>query len=207
MRFQRKQHQAGSNCTKRYTAEFKRNAAALVDSTGRTVIEVARELGVSPESLRNRYRQAKVDQGEGRPGEPTGADPSASHRRPGMTRRVRPLPRRRRTSCLTATPRPHRTGALSLRRPHRPLPRLLCQASPVLLPGKRPDGGPDAGGRRLSAADHLVVFLLKDRWFMAQAPLAEVTGLSRAGSVYRVPLPSVEERGRVGSWQTRRASR
>ncbi|MFD7137915.1 ISAzo13 family transposase, partial [Streptomyces sp. NPDC059894] len=32
---------------------------------------------------------------------------------------------------------------------------------PILLPGKRPDGGPGAGGRRLSAADQLVVFLLK----------------------------------------------
>ncbi|MFD3537392.1 transposase, partial [Streptomyces sp. NPDC058661] len=40
-----------SKYTKRYTAEFKRDAVALVDSTGRTVTEVARELGVSPESL------------------------------------------------------------------------------------------------------------------------------------------------------------
>ncbi|MFF4551254.1 transposase [Streptomyces sp. NPDC001406] len=48
----------GSKYTKRYTAEFKRDAVALVDSTGRTVTEVARELGVSPESLRGRYRQA-----------------------------------------------------------------------------------------------------------------------------------------------------
>ena len=50
----------GSKYTKRYTAEFKRDAIALVDSTGRTVTEVARELGVSPESLRNWYRQAKL---------------------------------------------------------------------------------------------------------------------------------------------------
>ncbi|WP_262706078.1 MULTISPECIES: transposase [Streptomyces] len=59
----------GSSYTKRYTAEFKRDAVALVDSTGRTVTEVARELGVSPESLRGWYRQAKADRGEGRPGE------------------------------------------------------------------------------------------------------------------------------------------
>ncbi|MFB7868159.1 transposase, partial [Streptomyces sp. NPDC056069] len=36
----------GSKYTKRYTAEFKRDAVALVDSTGRTVTEVARGLGV-----------------------------------------------------------------------------------------------------------------------------------------------------------------
>ncbi|MFF7234577.1 transposase [Streptomyces sioyaensis] len=61
----------GSNYAKRYTSEFKRDAIALVDSTGRTVTEVARELRVSPESLRNWYRQAKADRGEGRPGELT----------------------------------------------------------------------------------------------------------------------------------------
>ncbi|WP_078917692.1 transposase [Streptomyces sp. NRRL S-813] len=32
-------------------AEFKRDAIALVGSTGRTVTEVARELGVSPASI------------------------------------------------------------------------------------------------------------------------------------------------------------
>ncbi|MFJ8856372.1 transposase [Streptomyces sp. NPDC102437] len=46
----------------------------LVGSTGRTVTEVARDLGVSPESLRSWYRQAKADRGEGRPGELTSAE-------------------------------------------------------------------------------------------------------------------------------------
>jgi transposase len=64
----------GSKYTKRYTAEFKRDAIALVDSTGRTVTEVARELGVSPESLRGWYRQAKTDRGEGQDGELTTAE-------------------------------------------------------------------------------------------------------------------------------------
>jgi transposase len=64
----------GSKYTRRYTAEFKRDAIALVDSAGRTVTEVARELGVSPESLRNWYHRAKVDRGEGRPGELTSAE-------------------------------------------------------------------------------------------------------------------------------------
>ncbi|MCX5115367.1 transposase [Streptomyces sp. NBC_00378] len=63
-----------NNRTKRYTEEFKRDAIALVGSTGRTVTEVARDLGVSPESLRSWYRQAKADRGEGRPGELTSAE-------------------------------------------------------------------------------------------------------------------------------------
>ncbi|WP_237407930.1 ISAzo13 family transposase [Streptomyces sp. M2CJ-2] len=65
------------------------------------------------------------------------------------------------------------------------------QHPPVLLPGKRPDGGPGAGTRRLSAADHLVVFLLQKRWSMTQAPLAEATGLSksRIGATLRDAAP------------------
>ncbi|MCP9213506.1 transposase [Streptomyces cucumeris] len=41
----------GSTYTKRYTAEFKRDPITLGDSSGRTVTEVSRESGVSPESL------------------------------------------------------------------------------------------------------------------------------------------------------------
>ncbi|WP_079040168.1 transposase [Streptomyces prasinus] len=41
-----------SNTSKRYTAEFKKDAVELVRSSGRTVTEVARELGGSAESLR-----------------------------------------------------------------------------------------------------------------------------------------------------------
>ncbi|MBX7555154.1 transposase [Streptomyces sp. tea 10] len=61
----------GSQYTKRYTEEFKRDAIALVDSSGKTVTAIARELGISSESLRGWYRQAKADQGEGRPDELT----------------------------------------------------------------------------------------------------------------------------------------
>ncbi|MFJ9613796.1 transposase [Streptomyces noursei] len=74
----------GSKYMKRYSAEFKRDAIALGDSTARTVTEVARELGVSPESLHNWYRQAKADRGEGRPGELT----SAEHEELGRLRKV-----------------------------------------------------------------------------------------------------------------------
>ena len=40
-----------NNRSKRYTEEFKRDAIALVDSTGRTITEVARDLGVGESSL------------------------------------------------------------------------------------------------------------------------------------------------------------
>ena len=57
---------------KRYPAEFKRDAVALVRSSPhRTVNEVARELGVSPEGLRSWVKQDRVDRGEGPAGELT----------------------------------------------------------------------------------------------------------------------------------------
>ncbi|MFI5658843.1 transposase [Streptomyces sp. NPDC051684] len=58
-----------SNTSQRYTAEFKRDAVALALSSDKTVTEVARDLGVSPEGLRNWVNQDKVDRGQG----PTGA--------------------------------------------------------------------------------------------------------------------------------------
>ncbi|MGW1365373.1 transposase [Streptomyces chartreusis] len=64
----------GNKYTKRYTEEFKRDAIALVDSSGKTVTAVARELGVSSESLRGWYRKAKTARGEGESGELTSAE-------------------------------------------------------------------------------------------------------------------------------------
>ncbi|MFI8829342.1 transposase [Streptomyces sp. NPDC053431] len=55
----------GSKYTKRYSAEYRRDAIALVRSSGRTVTEVARELGVSLESLRDWVRCGQADCGEG----------------------------------------------------------------------------------------------------------------------------------------------
>jgi len=63
-----------SNMSKRYTAEFKRDAVALVRSSGRTVNEVARELGVSSEGLRGWVKQAAVDEGQGVSGALTSAE-------------------------------------------------------------------------------------------------------------------------------------
>ncbi|MFJ2477539.1 transposase [Streptomyces sp. NPDC087659] len=75
MRFQEKWHLVGSKYTPRYTEEFKRDAVALVDSSGKTVTAVARELGISSESLRGWYRKAKTDRRrEGEPGVLTSAE-------------------------------------------------------------------------------------------------------------------------------------
>lgn len=65
---------AKSSSSKRYTAEFKRDAVKLAQSSGRTVTEVARDLGVSSESLRGWVKQAKIDQGEGPAGALTSAE-------------------------------------------------------------------------------------------------------------------------------------
>ncbi|MGW2207720.1 transposase [Streptomyces sp. NPDC001774] len=50
----------GSKYTKRYSDEYKRDAIALVRSSGRTVTDVARELGISPESLRGWVKTARA---------------------------------------------------------------------------------------------------------------------------------------------------
>jgi transposase len=42
----------GKQYTKRYSEEYKRDAIELVRASGRTVTDVARELGISSDSLR-----------------------------------------------------------------------------------------------------------------------------------------------------------
>jgi transposase len=46
-----------------YPMEFRREAVALLKSSGKTVPQLAGELGVSPQSLRNWARQLDVDDG------------------------------------------------------------------------------------------------------------------------------------------------
>jgi transposase len=46
-----------------YPMEFRREAVALLNSSGKTVPQLAAELGVSPQSLRNWARQIDVDEG------------------------------------------------------------------------------------------------------------------------------------------------
>ena len=50
--------------TKPYPGAFRRDAVALVASSGRTIRELAGELGVSYESLRIWCKQAEIDAGE-----------------------------------------------------------------------------------------------------------------------------------------------
>jgi len=52
----------GSKYTKRYSDEYKRDAIELVRSSGRTVTEVARELGISSESLRGWVKKDRAAQ-------------------------------------------------------------------------------------------------------------------------------------------------
>jgi transposase len=47
-----------------YSMEFRREAVRLLRSSGRSVPQLSRELGVSQQSLRNWERQADADAGE-----------------------------------------------------------------------------------------------------------------------------------------------
>jgi transposase len=55
----------------KYSPEFRRDAVALVRSTGRPINQVARELGLSHETLRNWVKRERIDRGQGEPGELT----------------------------------------------------------------------------------------------------------------------------------------
>jgi transposase len=47
-----------------YPVEFRRDAVALVRSSDKTVTQVARELGLNRETLRQWVKQDRIDQGE-----------------------------------------------------------------------------------------------------------------------------------------------
>ena len=47
-----------------YPLEFRREAVALLKSSAKTVPQLAGELGISPQSLRNWARQIEVDAGK-----------------------------------------------------------------------------------------------------------------------------------------------
>jgi len=46
-----------------YSPEFRRQAVELVRSSGRSIPQIADELGVSPQSLRNWVKQTELDRG------------------------------------------------------------------------------------------------------------------------------------------------
>ena len=52
-----------------YPAEFRARAVELVRTSGKSIPEIARELGISGEGLRGWVRQAEADAGRGRPGD------------------------------------------------------------------------------------------------------------------------------------------
>jgi transposase len=54
----------GSNFQKPYPPEFRREAVGLYRSSGRSLREIASDLGVSSESLRLWVKQAAVDAGQ-----------------------------------------------------------------------------------------------------------------------------------------------
>ena len=47
-----------------YPPEFRQEAVRLVRSSGKPIVELARELGIAGETLRNWVKQAQVDAGE-----------------------------------------------------------------------------------------------------------------------------------------------
>lgn len=47
-----------------YTPEFRRGAVQLLRSSGRPIPQLAKELGISPQSLRNWAKQLDVDDGK-----------------------------------------------------------------------------------------------------------------------------------------------
>lgn len=50
--------------TPQYPPEFEAEAVRLVRSSGRSIPQIAKELGISDNSLRNWAKQADIDQGE-----------------------------------------------------------------------------------------------------------------------------------------------
>jgi transposase-like protein len=66
-----------------YPLEFRREAVALLRSRGKTVPQLASELGISPQSLRNWARQIDVDAGR--------AEGLSSDEREELRREVRTL--------------------------------------------------------------------------------------------------------------------
>lgn len=72
----------------RYTKEFKAGAVQLVLDRGRSASDVARSLGVKPNSVQKWVQQARVDRGQGRVDQLTSAEKAELA---GLRKRVREL--------------------------------------------------------------------------------------------------------------------
>jgi transposase len=57
-----------------YPAVFRTEAVELIRTSGKSIPVLARDLGVSDQTLRNWQRQATIDAGRGRPGDLTSAE-------------------------------------------------------------------------------------------------------------------------------------
>ena len=57
-----------------YPAAFRTEAVELIRTSGKSIPALARDLGVSDQTLRNWQRQGQVEAGQGRPGELTSAE-------------------------------------------------------------------------------------------------------------------------------------
>jgi transposase len=77
-----------------YPAAFRAEAIELAGTSGKTIPELARDLGVSGQTLRTWVHQADVDAGRGRPGELTTAEreePGRRHRQNQPLRQEREI--------------------------------------------------------------------------------------------------------------------
>lgn len=75
--------------TPRYSEEFRRDAVALVHSSGKTINEVARDLGVSSEGLRNWYKQDQAGRGGSTPAGESALSAAEREELRNLRRRVR----------------------------------------------------------------------------------------------------------------------
>lgn len=64
-------HMAEKKKRRKFSKEFKAEAVQLVRESSKSIAQIARDIDVGETSLNNWVRQAKVDRGEGRPGELT----------------------------------------------------------------------------------------------------------------------------------------
>jgi len=62
-------HMAKKTKRRRFTTEFKAEAVRLVRESSKPIAEIARDIDVGETSLHNWVAQAKIDRGEGRPGQ------------------------------------------------------------------------------------------------------------------------------------------